>query len=436
MEIKAFKALRYNPDKVGDPGKCVAPPYDVIDDRLRDELYERSEHNVVRIIRGKTTPEDDEQSNQYSRAAEYINDWTQSGALKKDEKDAIYAYVQDFDAGDRRFQRKSFVSLAKLEEFGRIVRPHEETLTGPKADRLKLEKATGAKLGLVFMVYEDPEKIADRIIEQAAAGDALVDFTDDDGVRHRLYGITEAGNTETIVRMMADKSCVIADGHHRYETALKYYRQTGNPSAAYTMAAFVNSCDEGLLVLATHRLVDNLDGFEPAGFIEALDDDFEVTELRFESAGARQQSRAAMLAGMKDAFDQDKKAFGVYCGAGIFYLAVLKNEDAMAGLAEDKSETWKSLDVSVLHKLVLEKILGIGQEELAGQSNVQYVKDTPNAIDESIQAVDMGDKQIALFMNPPRMKQIQMVADAGEKMPQKSTYFYPKMYTGLLINKL
>ena len=438
MEVKPFKAFRYDTDVVGDVGSCISPPYDVISPARQEQLYEKSKYNIVRVIKGKTTSSDNEGDNQYTRAADYLKTWVDKGVLKQDSAEAIYAYIQDFEVAGSHFQRSSFIALARLEEFGPSghVKPHEETLDEPKIDRLNLKRATITEFGLVFMLYEDPKKIADGIIESATREQPLLDYTDEKNVRHRLFAVTASDNIKAIVGMMVDKNCIIADGHHRYETALNYYRETNNHSDMYLMTAFVNMLSEGLTILATHRLVENLENFQFGKLIEELKKNFDITEFRFETPAAKVDARQKMSAMMERAQNENRNAFGIYGGNGAFYVAVLKDKRTMDSVAADMSGAWKSLDVSVLHKLVLEKLLGIGQVEQARGGYIEYVKDTGSAIDELIAKVDTGSKQIAFFVNPPKMQQLVTVTDAGEKMPQKSTYFYPKMNTGLTISKL
>lgn len=436
MEVKPFKAFRFNAAAVGDAGSCVAPPYDVISASQQDVLYEKNEYNIVHIIKGKTTPSDTADNNPYTRAAEYFNSWIEKGALKQDPEEAIYAYVQDFDLAGAAFHRLSFIALAKLEELGKTVKDHEQTFDGPKIDRLNLKRATAADFGSVFVLYEDEQNIADDIIEKAASQRPLVDFLDEQDVRHRLFGITAKDDIDAITKMMLDKSCIIADGHHRYGTGLIYSRETANPAAEYQMLAFANTRHEGLVILATHRLLGNLKDFDAAKLITALKDNFEITEYKFTSTpGDKEAAKQKMLAKMKTEHDGDTIAFGIYAGNNIFYTAALKNKQAMNPVAPNMSTHWRALDVSVLHKLILEKLLGIGEKQLADGA-LEYIKDTDKAIDESIAKVDSGQKQAAFFTNPVKMQQIKMVTDAGEKMPQKSTYFFPKVYSGLTINKL
>ena len=437
MEVKPFKAYRFNEAIVGDVGSCIAPPYDIISPAQQQRLYEKSEYNIVRITKGKTTPFDNDSDNQYTRAADYLNTWIAKGILKQDSTEAIYVYVQDFELGGVEYQRFSFVARAKLEEFGKIVKPHEQILNELIIDRLNLKRATAARFGLVFMLYEDKQKIADKITERTLKQqEPLIDFIDEENVRHRLFAITAEDDVDAIMKMMSDKSCIIADGHHRYTTGLTYSKESTNPAAKYQMLAFTNICQDGLIVLATHRVVGDLEDFDSQKLIADLKENFQITEYHFGSSQAKTNEKQKMLAQMKAKQVLGKNAFGIYIGDNTFYVAVLKNQRIMDSVVPEMSSAWKSLDVSVLHKLVLEKLLGIDEEKLARGENVEYVKDTGSKIDKLITKIDAGEKQVVFFMNPPKIKQIQMVTDQGERMPQKSTYFYPKVYTGLTIDKL
>jgi uncharacterized protein (DUF1015 family) len=436
MEVKPFKAFRYDEAVVGDVGDCVAPPYDVISNGQQQRLYEKSPYNIVRITRGKTTPDDNQTHNQYTRAAGYFNTWLKKGVLKQDSTEAIYAYVQDFKLADNQLQRISFIASAKLEEFGKAVRPHEQTLEFPIIDRLNLQRATAAGFGLPFMLYEDREQTADKIIEKTTGQKPLIDFVDDEDVRHRLFAITGKADIDAITEMMSNKCCIIADGHHRYITGLTYSKESPSPAARYQMIAFANTCHEGLVVLATHRLVGNLDGFNSEKLIAGLKRNFEIVKYRFDSPQTKTDAKQKMLEQMKNEHDSEKNVFGIYTAGRVFYVAVLKNKQAMDAAVPQKSNAWRSLDVSILHKLVLEELLGINEEKLAAGTNIEYIKGASNAVDESIAAVDGRQRQAAFFMNPIRIEQLKMVTDATERMPQKSTYFYPKIYTGLTIDKL
>jgi len=436
MEIKPFKAYRYNDETVGDASTCIAPPYDVISHSEQKQLYEKSKYNIVRLIKGKKNKDDNNSKNQYTRAAEHLKSWIEEGILKQDSDETIYAYVQDYKIKNISFHRRGFIALVKLEYFGKNVKPHETTLDGPKIDRLNLLKATKAQLGLVFMLYHDEKEIADKAIERAQKNQPLINFTDQQNVRHRLYSLSSGQDVGNITNMMKDKSCIIADGHHRYETALEYYKETKDPSAKYQMAAFVNTFHKGLVILATHRLVKNLKYLRFHKLITYLREDFDVTKFEFDSENAKADAREKMLEKMKQEYENDKNAFGIYAADGSFYVAVLKNKNIMQSIASEKSPAWRTLDVSVLHKAILENLLNIDEQRLSGGEYIEYVKDTPDAVKKSITQVDAQKNQIAFLMNPPKIEQIEMVTSAGEKMPQKSTYFFPKVYSGFTINKI
>ena len=424
MEVKPFRAFRFDSKLTGDVSLCISPPYDVIDEVGQKKLYEKNPCNIVRIIRGKTLPGDNEDENQYTRAAQYLNEWIKDGLLKADSAETIYAYTQNFAAGNKTFRRSGFIALGKLEDLGRGVQPHEKTLDGPKADRLKLTQATAAQLGQIFMLYDDPDKIADAIIADAAEKPALIDFTEAESVRHRLFTIDNPEDTEAIVKMMAVRQAVIADGHHRYETALNYYNETKNPAAQYRMMTFVNMQNEGLVILPTHRLVGNLGDFDFDKLLAGLYDDFDIVAHAFEGEDDKAMAMQRMFEQMKGGFEDDRIAFGLYASKKAFYVVTLKDVAA------------KELDVNVLHKLILEKRLGISEKQLAGEANVEYIKDIDGAVDESVARVDSKESQVVFFMNATRIEQVKTVAGGGEKMPQKSTFFYPKIHTGLVINKL
>jgi uncharacterized protein (DUF1015 family) len=442
MEIKPFKAYRFNEAVVKDVGKCIAPPYDVINPEQRERLYEKSQYNIVRITKGITTPADNQANNQYTRAAELFKTWTSTGILSQDKTETIYAYVQDFKIGQTDCQRFSFIALGKLEEFGEAIRPHEQILNSPLADRLNLLRATQARFGLVFMLYDDPKNVADKAIQkvlrpgsgQAAGQKPLIDFVDDDKVRHRIFAITDKNDIAAIEKMMQDKTCVIADGHHRYTTGLLYAKE--NPAAKYQMLAFCNTRHEGLVVLATHRVVGGLEKFNPKDMLAGLKTCFKLTEHPFDSEKAKQAAKKKMFEKMKAEQQKDRNALGIYAGQRAFYTAVLTDKTAMDSAAGNMSRPWRTLDVAVLHKLILEKPLGINDELLAKDGLIEYVKDGSIAVDDIIAKIDSGNKQAAFFLNPPKISQIQLVAEQGERMPQKSTFFYPKVFTGLTIQKL
>lgn len=436
MQVKPFRAYRFNEAVVGDANRCIAPPYDVIDAQTQNELFDSSEYNIARITKGRTHAGDDENNNVYTRAADYLKKWIEQGALVQDAQNAIYGYVQNFEIQGKSYQRYNFVASARLEELGKGVRAHETTLSKPRADRLNLLRATKAVFGLVYLMYDDPQQVAERVIAEALADKTLIDYTDSAGVRHRLTVVPEGPDTQAISAMMAEKTCIIADGHHRYETALEYARQSGQENAWCQMLAFANTAQEGMIVLATHRLLGGLENFDSQELVKGLSEHFELTRFDFDCPAAAKQARQKMLEAMEAQFKQRNCCFGIYLGNGAYYAAVLKDLSIMAQAAPQAAPAWQELDVAVLHKLIIERLLGLDEEKVAQGGNIEYIKDDGSGVAQAVEAVETGVKQAAFFMNSPRIEQIMKVAQAGEKMPQKSTFFYPKVYTGLTINKL
>ena len=434
MDIKPFKAYRFNKEVVGDSGDCIAPPYDVIDSSMQDELYTRSTYNIVRAIKGKAGPNDAAADNVYARANEYLEDAINSGALALENNEAVYAYVQDFEIAGQAFERSGIIACGKLKAFGEGVQPHEKTLEGPKADRLNLTRATGCQLGQIFMLYDDPQNVDRQIISKALSKEAVIDTTDEHDVRHRLFVVDETDSIDAFVAMMADKQAVIADGHHRYETALNYWAETQNEQAEYQMLTFVNMRNEGLVIQPTHRLLVDMADFNLSALLDEFKDEFEITEFAFSDDADRQQARKQMFKMMKA--NDHENIFGLYAGTNAFYAILLKDSKFIAALCPEMSQAAQQLDVNVLHTLILEKHLGICDAKLASQSHLIYIKDLGDALDKSVAKVDSVESQGVFFMNATRIEQVQAIAAAGEKMPQKSTFFYPKIFSGLTIRKL
>lgn len=436
MNIKPFSAYRFNDSVVGNSGDCIAPPYDVIDERQQDELYRRNPWNIVRAIRGKSAPDDNAQNNVYTRAGAFLEEAVAKGALKQDAEPSLYAYVQDFQIAGQGYQRSGIIALGQIEPFGKGVRAHEKTLEGPKADRLNLTRATAAQFGQIFMLYDDPANTDQHIIETAQTSAAVLDFTDPEHVRHRIYRISSPTLIERFAAAMRDKATIIADGHHRYETALNYWNETGRDEAQYLMMTFVNTRNPGLVIQPTHRMIVNMPDFEKAALLTKLSSDFSIKIFDFATPLQKQSAREAMFARMVEGGRQGRNIFGLYAGGTAFFTLLLHSADAMTQAAENMSCAARGLDVNVLHLLILEKHLGICDAKLASQSHIHYIKDLGDAIDKSIAAVDRGRAEAVFFVNPTRIEQVQDIAAVGEKMPQKSTFFYPKLFSGVTINKL
>ncbi len=438
-KIFPFRAYRYTA-KAGDPKNLVTQPYDKISGDLRTEYYARSEWNIARVIKSDEGPADG--TNTYAKAAELFRKMIAEGRLARDDKPAVYAYDIEYEGpgGDTRV-RSGFIATAQLEDFSQgHVKPHETTLAGPKADRLNLTRATGASFGLIFMLYPDRELASDKLLEGAKRGRKPdVEVADDFGAVHRVWVITDEGVIAKLQAILEPVDLFIADGHHRYETAVNYMKemtaqgQAGSGLGAVDkgMMAFVNMFSEGLTVFATHRLIHSLpaDKADPARLVTALENDFEIRVIPMTGGGEDE-----MLDVLAEEYAEHKTAFGLVLGEveEECYVVTLAREKAVDEFFGQKfSKGYKKLDVAVLHSLILEKILGIDAEALTRQTNVVYARDARNAI----QRVHTGEMQMCFLMNPTRPEQVAEVAGAGERMPQKSTDFYPKMLTGLTINK-
>ncbi len=436
MEVMPFQGYRFNAEVTGDAGACIAPPYDVIDGSQQEALYRRNPYNIVRIDWGKKNPEDNETNNVYTRAAAHLKDFLRAHALQEDARPAFYVYAQDFTVGKATYRRSGFIGLGRLEEYGGKIKPHEQTLAGPKADRLNLTRAIKTQIGQIFMLYSDPQKTVDGLLAAAAKGPELLRFTDEDGVTHRLFAITEEKDLAAIQKVMADKHVFIADGHHRYETALNYYNETKHPKAKYQMMTFVNTHNEGLIILPTHRLIHHIADFSPASLLSKMAEHFDVARLSYSDMLQKKEKFMTMNEALKVEFETGQHAFGMYFNDGAFYVATLRDAAVMEPIAPKQSEAWRQLDVAILHKLIMERMLGIGEEALKHESNVEYIKDFGQATLLALDKVDRGEAQGLFFLNPTRAAEVEAVAMAGEKMPQKSTFFFPKIYSGLVLNVL
>jgi len=430
-EVVPFRGYRYDPSVAGDVAKLIAPPYDVIDDALRDVLFQLSEYNIAHIIRAVRN-EDDPSGNPYSAAAARLAEWRERGAIRRDEQPAIYVYEQFFEVHERKFSRSGIIALARLERPGEGVLPHENTLTGPRQDRLDLTRATRTQLGQVFGLYPDPEGGIDSLLESAQARRPLVQAADAWGHLHRLWVITDPGTIADIREQLKDKEILIADGHHRYESALAYAAERPESDGAkYRMMTLVNMSNIGLVVLPIHRLVKAVPEFDAQAFLPRLRRAFKINAYPGESPAAR----TAVLDSIRSHYAAGRHAFGLCMGDGNHYVLLLREEALMDDIP-GHSTIWHRLDVTILHHLILEKLLGITPERLQAQANVEYVQDFPHTIQEAVERVHSGECQALFFLNPTRVEEVQAVARNRERMPQKSTFFYPKVYTGMVFNEV
>ncbi len=423
--IKAFNGMRYNTSMAGEISKLCCPPYDIISEEQRLAYINENEYNVIRLELPK------EGENPYATAADVLDMWKSKGVLVSEDKPAIYIYEEEFTAYGERKSIKGIIARVKLEEFSKgIILPHEFTLSKAKEDRFNLMKATNCNFSQIYALYMDEAHTTLNTIDKQSESDSVLEFTDDDNITHRLWIVTDESVISKIVADFADRKLYIADGHHRYETALNYrnYCRENEISSEgdaqdYQMIYLVDMEHPGLVVFPTHRLVRDLADFDKNKVLDGCGEYFDITQYN---------GTENMEAELAKLYEQGKKAFGFYCGNGEWYLLVLKNIDVMSEILPDLSTASQQLDVSVLHSLVLEKVFGIDKENMANQINLTYTK----FFEEAISSVDNGTSQCSFVLNPTRVTEIRDVAAAGEKMPQKSTYFYPKMITGMVMNDL
>jgi uncharacterized protein (DUF1015 family) len=437
--IYPFRAWRYNQTAV-QLQDVVTQPYDKISPAMQEAYYQRSPYNLVRIILGLPELFDAERGeNVYTRAARDLKAWREQSILVQEKDPCIFAYAQRFrvPGSDEIKERRGFIAIGKLHEYAdQVVFRHEQTLSKPKSDRLNLLKATRAHFGQIFMLYSDPAGTVERILYDGA-GPADAEVTDEYGVFHRVWRVSDPSVVRMVVSTMADKKLIIADGHHRYETALNYSKEhapaapaktehsaNNLPHPAYPEAAvmmtFVNMDSDGLVILPTHRVVHSLSSFEPTAFAKAAEQFFTVEKLP--------ESPAASY--IDTLQKQNGTAFVAITRSGAFLLR--SKPDAVAGALSALPENRRQLDLTHLHTIILDRLLGLDAEKVREQTNIRYLRDAPEAVDE----VQRGEADVTFLTNPVTMEQLREVAFAGSVMPQKSTDFYPKLLSGLTIYAL
>ena len=420
-EIRPFRALRFNTEQAGAISELVCPPYDIISEEQRLAYLERNPHNIIRL----ELPKGDDP---YQAAGKTLQQWLEEGILRQDEQEGIYIYEEEFTVNGLHTKFKGCIVRVKLEEFSKgVVLPHEETLSKAKEDRFNLMKATDCNFSQIYSLYMDPTHAITGQLDQLSEGTPENELTDQEGVTHRLWIVNDAAAIARICEAFADKKLYIADGHHRYETALNYRnycreQHKGTGGEDYVMMMLVDMEHPGLVVLPTHRLVRDLPVFDAEKLLEDCKAYFTVTQ---------EADIATAEAKLKTLYDAGQKAFAFYSGGQGYALLTLKDEHILSQLLPEKSAASQGLDVTVLHTLILEKIFGIDADNMAKQINLTYVKQ----LDDAIAAVQNGKAQCTFLLNPTKVTEIRDVAAAGEKMPQKSTYFYPKLITGLVMNR-
>jgi uncharacterized protein (DUF1015 family) len=438
-EIFPFRGVCFDPEKAGPFSELVTQPYDKIPPSLREKYFEQSAYSIARII--CAAPEGTEIKGHFSEVAKTYNQWLDQGILVRSEKPCLYPYHQTYKVpgtGETR-TRKGFVALGKLHDYADgVVRPHEKTHSGPKVDRLELTRATTSQFGQLFMLYPDPQGEINAVLERTTGQSSpMIEVTEGDGIVHRMWRVENPGQIEEVQKLMVSRNLYIADGHHRYETARNYYHEQeeagvriiGNEAIDRAMMSFVSAHDPGLSVLPTHRVLFGLEGFSVENLLDKLAVDFDITEVG-SPTGGNLLSALDKIAGS----ESNKLVLAARGHGSLAELSLKDTADAEKLIPGPGSGKWKGLDVNILHKLILEDRLGISPEDLEHQRNVSYLRDPVEALE---MVTDEGGKyQAVFFLNPTGVDEVVDIADNGEFMPQKSTDFYPKMLTGMVVNKL
>jgi uncharacterized protein (DUF1015 family) len=440
-DIQAFRGLRYDLGHVGALSDVVAPPYDVIDPALQDELYKKHPANVIRLELNRDEPGDDDHNNRYTRAARFLKNWKSEGVLQLDPNPALYVYHQEFDYLGETFNRRGFMCRVKLQRFGEgNIFPHEETHASAKADRLKLTTACKTNLSQIFGIYPDPNNEAQNLLEEAIVGKTPLEAVDHLGVKHRLWLVTDVKVIQQVAALVGPQPMFVADGHHRYETACNYrdgLAQDGplppEHPANYVLTHCVGMSDPGLIVLPTHRLFRGLPALTSQELTAKLEPYFHL-----QASGNGPQEASALWERIEMDADQAQMAFYTTTDKQ-WTLARLNahGEMKMAEVAKDHTPAWQSLGVAILHRLVIETLLD--------------AKDLPKAryvhqVNEVVEGLEKGDTvgegatnkdfPLAVLVMPATIQHIETVSEQLERMPAKSTYFYPKLLSGLVFNPL
>jgi uncharacterized protein (DUF1015 family) len=431
-DIQPFRAWRYDLGRVGALSDVIAPPYDVIDPALQDALYTRHPNNVIRLILNRAEPGDDEQKNRYTRAARFWKDWQRDGVLRQESDPALYVYHQTFRIEGKEFSRRGVLARVRLEPLGQgRIYPHEETMPGPKADRLKLMQATAANLSPVFGLYPDPANAIQDRLDAAVARTLPLEAVDHLGTTSRIWSVTNPRLIREVQSLFHAKPVFIADGHHRYETSLRYLEERRAAGEVrdqdapphFVLMMLVGMSDPGLLILPTHRLVSGIPALPSGRLRELLDRHFEFETIGKGAGGARDTWELIEAAG-----DQALLGFGTITD-DTWQTARFRSPELMASLAAEHSHDWQGLGVSILHVVVLNHLLRQG---LGAEATCKYV----HLLSEVNQAVAEQQCRLAVLVPPATMQHVEKIAGNLEKMPPKSTYFYPKLLSGLVFNPL
>lgn len=432
VEIKPFKGITYNKEKNKDLDDLMSPPYDIISKKLQEELYDKSTYNFVRLILGKQYDSDTEKDNRYTRAKKDYDKWLTDEILIQSEEPAIYPYQITYELNGKKKKMNGFFTLLKLDKDYKLVKAHERTLSKPKADRLKLMRACKSNLEPIQLLYIDEQ---DEILQSInkIKGVPLISVTGYDSFNHQIWKISDKQMIETVKNRLENEILFIADGHHRYQTAINFAEEQAKQSNVsdndapynYRMVILVNMFDDGLAILPTHRLI-KMSSIDRKNLIRHIRKYFIVEEFDLKTDDKTKLIVKEISNKLKT---KNEHKFALFFKDG-YYLLTLKDKDIMNTLANDHSETWRTLDVSILHKIILEHIMGITQDTL--EDHIKYTRDD----EEAVSFVQDDTFDCSVLMNATKINELKIIADGGEHMPQKSTYFLPKMLSGLVVYKM
>jgi uncharacterized protein (DUF1015 family) len=444
-EVYPFRAFRYNPERAPFD-RVLTQPYDKISPAMQEKYYAADLHNLIAVEKGRAYPGDTPHSNVYTRAGAAIEDWIRNSIIVQDPAPSFYAYTQEYlvPGTEERRTRRGFIGAGKLEEYSAgVVFRHEHTLSGPKADRLELLRHTKMHTGQLFMLYSDPQRRIDGILAEAeSSATPATEMRDEYGVVHRLWVIADPQRVTAIQKAMEDQKLVIADGHHRYETALNYRKERPthagkiDPDAPSerAMMSFFNTRSEGLTILPGHRVAAHIHDFSWSGVRRHLEPWFAAEAFPFSSEEKKGEAQRKFLGKLVSA--RQKRAIGAYPAAEpqkrAFYVLTLRDGVNLAQLLPNVSPLQRELDVVLLHEGILEPALGITPQAVTAEANLTYEREAAAAFD----AVERGRAQISFLLNPCDVEQVMKIATSGEVMPQKSTDFYPKLMSGIAMYRV
>lgn len=434
-EIHPFRGVRYNKSIVDDMATAICPPYDIITPELQQELYEQSDYNFVRLEFGKQSPQDTDKDNRYTRSAATLEQWLKQGVLKMEDKPALYIHDQYFTHEGKEYRRRGIIAVVRLEEWEKgIVRPNEYTLSKPKADRLNLALALQANTSTVFAMFEDREQRISSLLAAQDKSEPIMRLSTAEGERHVIRVVDDPDVVGQICGNLADKPLYIADGHHRYETALNYKKEmiacsgaiTGDEEFNFALITLVDLADPGLVILPYHRMVRGISESTLSGLLSGAKEFFDIQELSLSTPDVWQRADE-MLA--EDESQVKVILFGL--GKESIFLLKMRDFDAAGKVMSDSlSELYKRLNVSIVDHVIVEKLLGISPDKK--EDMLAYSHDRQAIIDK----VSDQQYQLAIMSSPVKSEVIKAISDGGERMPRKSTYFYPKLPSGLVFHRL